>query len=1731
MEHKVMQLKKWKEKIGGNPGLIIIGAFVILSILAAADHLFNLPRFFFGAPLESFEWEELVFDVIAIFSIGWISFVLIRKSEAGRGKIEQVFQIQRDLSLSLSGVTDLKEGLSLCLEAALDLSGMDSGGIYLLEQTTGSLNLAFHKGLSSDFVKVVSHYEAESPNVRLVMQGNPVYAQYQKIDLILTETERNEGLLALAVIPIKHESKIIGCFNIASRSAEEIPYFARQSLEMIAEQTGSSIARLRMEKELHESEERFRQFSENIEQVFWLTDWDAKRLLFVNPAFERLYGRSCQSAYDNRMNWQDVIHPEDRDRVRQAFARSADLGQYVEAEYRVVRDDGIVSWVLDRSYPVRDKDGRIYRFASVAEDITERKQTEEALRESEEKYKALIEAAGRAGEGIIIVQDNGDGEAAFVFVNDEFCRMSGYSREELLGRSAWGLVPAEVSIRLKDWYKRRHMGESLPGHYEAAGIRKDGAVVPLDLSIVTMPWQGKIATVLYLRDITERKKAEEEIRAERDKLENVTRNIGVGLAIISKDYRTIWANEVLKQIFGEVEGKLCFQTYNLREDICPGCGVKEVFEKEKDVSVHEQVGRDKDGNTIWSQIIATPLKDKEGNITAAMEVVVPITERKKAEEAQKESEERYRNFFENAPLGIYRTTPDGQILLANPALIRMLGFSSLEELAQRNLEKEGFEPQYRREEFKKHLEKEGEVQGLEAAWVRSDGSTIFVRENARAVKKEDGSIQYYEGMVEDITEHKKAEEALRSSEERHRLLFERNLAGVFRGTEDGKMLDCNESVVRMFGYDSKEELLSHQILDVYPEKKEREKFLSNLMKQKVLINYEVCFKRKDGSLFWGIENASLLEDKDQGYSIIEGTLIDITERKKAEELLRESEEKFRNLAEHLPSMVFINKKGKVVYVNRRCEEVMGYKKEEIYSPDFDFFILIAPEFRDLISESYQRHLNGQQVDSLEYTLMTRDGQKIEAIITTNVIAYQGETAILGIITDITEHKKAEEALRTSEEKYRAIVENATDQIFTLDRQCRFLAINKTAAEISRKSPDEMIGKSLTQIFPGETADQFSKNIEEVFESGKSKFTEEKMLVQGKEFYNSTTLNPIKDDKGNVIAVTGIVRDITERKRAEEEIKNLARFPAENPDPVLRISKDGIILYANDRSLSLLREWRTSVNHPAPSHLRQLFTEVFNNGSTRNIEIEHAGRILSFIVVPITGTDYINLYGRDITERKKAEEAVRESEQRYRGVVDNIGIGVSLISPNMKILFLNEQMKKWFPNADLSKEAICYRAFNSPPKEEICSYCPTDKTLHDGQIHESITETPVEGKIINYRVISSPIKDLQGKVTAAIEMVEDITEKKRLQEQLIQSEKLAAVGTLAYGIAHEFNNILAGMMANAELGLISKEQEQIKECFEIIVDNSHRASSITSNLLAFARQKEARKELIDITEPLKSILAITRRELEKCNIEIIEKFKLVPKIYCDPGQFSEVFLNMITNARDAMHPKGGTLTIQVEPGDDNIHIVFEDTGCGIPEEIKGKIFEPFVTTKGALGKSEVPGTGLGLFLTYGIVNGYKGKIEVESVVGKGTRFSIIIPIAENQPREFLLDTQIESSRETEKKLKILLVDDEKAITLGLKKFLESKGHKVSTSLRAKGGLEIFRKGRFDLVLSDITIPDMDGIELIKKMKENDQQVKIIVITGHLQKEKEEKARQAGADEVLIKPFKNELLYQTISKIVI
>jgi CheY-like chemotaxis protein len=230
----------------------------------------------------------------------------------------------------------------------------------------------------------------------------------------------------------------------------------------------------------------------------------------------------------------------------------------------------------------------------------------------------------------------------------------------------------------------------------------------------------------------------------------------------------------------------------------------------------------------------------------------------------------------------------------------------------------------------------------------------------------------------------------------------------------------------------------------------------------------------------------------------------------------------------------------------------------------------------------------------------------------------------------------------------------------------------------------------------------------------------------------------------------------------------------------------------------------------------------------------------------------------------------------------------------------------------------------------------------------------------------------------------------------------------------------------------------------------------------------------------------------------------------------------------MRPKGGTLTIEVEKRRDDLELVFTDTGCGIPDSIKERIFEPFVTTKGALGKSEIPGMGLGLFLSYGIISRYQGKIEVTSKEGKGSRFTIKIPISKNQMEPIGIETEEEKLTIVPQNLNILLIDDEEPVCDIVKKTLKTDGHSVVTSLSGKKGIELCKNKAFDLVLTDITIPDMDGVELISKVKKIDGKVKLIVLTGHLAKEQLDRAKEAGADQILVKPFKKEDLYKAIGR---
>jgi len=375
---------------------------------------------------------------------------------------------------------------------------------------------------------------------------------------------------------------------------------------------------------------------------------------------------------------------------------------------------------------------------------------------------------------------------------------------------------------------------------------------------------------------------------------------------------------------------------------------------------------------------------------------------------------------------------------------------------------------------------------------------------------------------------------LKETGERNQILFNLMPDPVVIVDSKGRFLAVNDRVEEKTGF-KREELLGKNFLRTkIVTAKSKLILIKNLTKRMAGMHpapYEIEALTKDGGKIPAEVNAVKIEYEGKPADLL--ILRDITERKTAEQALKESEEKFRNLAEQSPSMIFINKKGKVVYANKKCEEIMGYKKEEFYSPDFNFFALIAPEFMDLLNSNFSRHLKGEEVAPLEYALITKEGKRIEAILTTKLIRYGGETAILGTVTDITEYKKMKEL-------YRNVVELAPDSIITVDLKGAITSCNAAAIRMLGYSKGEMVGKHFSKIGAIEVRDlpKYLKLFSSVL---RGKVTKPLELTfrrkDGTPILAEVRVGLLKE--GNkTVGVQAISRDITERKKVEKERKHL-----------------------------------------------------------------------------------------------------------------------------------------------------------------------------------------------------------------------------------------------------------------------------------------------------------------------------------------------------------------------------------------------------------------------------------------------------------------------------------------------------------------------------------------------------------------------------------------------------------------
>ncbi|MDA8141799.1 MAG: PAS domain S-box protein [Desulfobacteraceae bacterium] len=404
---------------------------------------------------------------------------------------------------------------------------------------------------------------------------------------------------------------------------------------------------------------------------------------------------------------------------------------------------------------------------------------------------------------------------------------------------------------------------------------------------------------------------------------------------------------------------------------------------------------------------------------------------------------------------------------------------------------------------------------------------------------------------------------------------------------------------------------------------------------------------------------------------------------------------------------------------------------------------------------------------------------------------------------------------------------------------------------------------------------------------------------------------------------------------------------------------------------------------------------------------------------------------DITGRKNAEQSLRQSEEKLRQVINNIGIGVAVIGPRMQILEMNRKMREWFPGVDLALQPVCFAALHHPAKPGPCDICPALRTLSSGKVQEAIETIQTPQGIRTFRMVTTPIHDTDGAVAAIVKMMDDITEKLNMERELLQNQKMASIGQLAAGVAHEINNPTGFVSSNlntledyrkeldrlfcsysmlkqslstdsgcavtpdiramvAEIEDIEAQidVEYIRQDLAALIGDcrsgTERIKKIVEDLKHFAHPGQDKVQDTDLNKELETTLSVVHNEL-KYKATVVKEFGELPIIKANPQQLNQVFINILVNAAQAIE-KMGDIIVKTFFNDGYAQVEISDTGCGIAPEHLNKIFDPFFTTK-EVGK----GTGLGMNIAYNIIKKHNGSIDVQSKIGRGTTFTIKLPI--------------------------------------------------------------------------------------------------------------------------------------------
>jgi PAS domain S-box-containing protein len=925
-------------------------------------------------------------------------------------------------------------------------------------------------------------------------------------------------------------------------------------------------------------------------------------------------------------------------------------------------------------------------------------------------------------------------------------------------------------------------------------------------------------------------------------------------------------------------------------------------------------------------------------------------------------------------------------------------------------------------------------------------------------------------LCRDITDRKRAEQALRESEERYRLLFERNLAGVFRGTLFSRhILDCNAAYARILGYDSRQEVLSCGKLHDFCEPAEFETAKARLLNEKALTNFEVRFRRKDQTPVWALVNVSLIETGEAEETLVAGTLIDITEHKQAEQALAQERDLLGTLMDNLPDYIYFkDRQSRFLRINRAHTKAFGLSDpgQAVGKTDFDFFA--AEHAQQAYNDEQEVITTGKPMTAKEEKETWPDG-RVTWVSTIKMPFRDANGAIIGtfgVSRDITERKRAEKALEERTAYLNTLIEISPVGIAVLDNEERVQMCNPAFERLFLYSRQEMQGFNLDElIIPTELVSEAESLTKQTLGGASVHATSRRRRKDGTlvdvEIY---AVPLVMDDKP--LGFLGLYQDITERKQAEQALaqeRDLLGTLMDNlPDYIYfkdRQSRFVRTNMAHAKAFGLSEPGqavgKTDFDFFTAEHAQQAYNdeqEVITTGKPMTAKEEKEtwpdGRVTwaSTIKMPFRDVNgaIIGTFGvsRDTTERKRAEEALRTSEERYRELFENASDLVFTTDLKGRLTSLNRVAEQTLGYSREEAAQMNLRQLVDPRHWQRVEQTRERLLAGDSAVTLELEITAKDGRRVVLEVNPRLIYK-GGKPVGMQGIGRDITGRDEREMELRHSQKLESVGRLASGIAHEINTPIQFVGDNTRFvqdsfrglqTLLSKYQElrdaaasgavspdllatvrrveeesdcaylleEIPKALTQTLDGVTRVATLVRAMKDFAHPESKEKAAADLNKALLSTLIVARNEL-KCVADVETDLGNLPPVVCNISDLNQVFLNLLVNAAHAIGDvkgtrKKGKIRVRTVAEGKTVLVTITDTGCGIPEGIRTKVFDPFFTTKG-VGR----GTGQGLAIARSVVvERHKGTLTFESEVGKGTSFYVRLPV---ESEEYLGKTRV------------------------------------------------------------------------------------------------------------------------------